>query len=96
MTALIADRSVALTLDVLCSAMRHAHPVLRTALGLVNTRVTVKCHAPHRVTAYLATSAALMISPVGTNARDCVERSVQKTIAKNVQGEGRLGWTYLR
>ena len=76
--------------------MRHVHPVLKTALGLVNIRVDVKCHAPHHVTAYLATSAALVISPVGTNAQDCVERSVQKTIAKNVQAEERLGWTYLR
>ena len=76
--------------------MRHAHPVLRTAPGLVSTRVTVKCRALHRVTAYLATSAALMISLAGTNAQDCVERSVRKTIAKNVQAEGRLEWTYLR
>ena len=76
--------------------MRHAHPVLRTALGLVNIKVNVKCRAPHRVAAYLATSAALMISPAGTNARDCVERSVQKNIAKNVQAEERLGWTYWR
>ena len=70
--------------------------MLRIALGLVNIRVAVKCRAPHRVTAYLATNAALMISPAGTNARDCVERSVQKTIAKSVQAEKRLGWTYLR
>ena len=76
--------------------MRHAHPVLRTALGLANTRVAVKCHAPHHVTAYLATSAALMISLVGTNAQDCVENSVQKIIASNVQAEGALVWTYLR
>ena len=71
--------------------MRHVHPVLKTALGLVNIGVNVTCRAPHRVTAYLATSAALMISPVGTNAQDCVERSVQKTIVKNVQAEERLG-----
>ena len=76
--------------------MRHVHPVLKTALGLVNIRVDAKCHARHHVTAYLATSAALVISPVGTNAQDCVERSVLKTIAKNVQAEERLAWTYLR
>ena len=84
------------TPDVPFNVIKHAHCVLKDALGLANTKEIVVCLAPHHVIAFYAINAAPKTCLANTNALDYVARFAPRIIAKNVQPTRKLDWIFLK
>lgn len=85
------SRFAALILVAPYDAVNHARHVWKAAPGPVSIKELATCHVLHHAFAFLVISAALRVSPVGTNAQASVVNYVMKTIVTHVELGARAG-----